>query len=78
MSNVVPFGPRRVAKAKPEPTPPARQGIAVALQASPGAVTMIVGTADDGAEVWMSPDEAYSLGEDLKRFALSAGRLDGA
>lgn len=52
-----------------------RHGIAVALQASQGAVTMIVGTSDDGAEVWLSPEEAESLGDDLRRCARAARGL---
>lgn len=75
--NVVSLVGRRPAAPKPAPVQPVRHGIAVALQAAPGAVTMIVGTEDDGAEVWLSPEEADSLSDDLKRFARAAKGLDG-
>ncbi len=76
--NVVSLVGRLPAAPKPVPVAPARHGIAVALQAAPGAVTMLVGNEDDGAEVWLSPEEADSLGEDLKRFARAAKELAGA
>jgi hypothetical protein len=71
-ADVIPLASRRAPKAK---APLERHGIAVALQASPGAVSMIVGNSDDGAEVWLSPEEADSLGDDLKRFARAAKGL---
>jgi hypothetical protein len=80
VSNVVPFRQRAQHGRLPAAPNPAatsvRHGIAVALQAAPGAVTMIVGNEEDGAEVWLSPEEADSLGQDLQRFARAAKGLD--
>lgn len=62
---------------KPAPAVPSRQrvkGFAIALEARPDAVCVIVGD----TELWLTPEQALELGNDLIKAAADAmGRSDG-
>jgi len=51
-----------------------RRGLALVIQAEPGAVRVLVGTEDDGVELGLTPELADSVADELRRAAADARR----
>lgn len=74
--NVIPFRRRPAAPGTPAPKQRVKLGLALALSAQPGAVSIVVGD----TELWLDPAQARELGNDLVELADDAdgGRHGGA
>jgi hypothetical protein len=64
--NVIPFRRRSLASGTPAPgRQRIRLGLAIALAAQPGAVSIVIGD----TELWLDPAQARELGNDLTELA---------